>query len=93
MNNNITRDTQLMLLDDGSIAIIAEDHSYVAVVRPDEQFVCGDLYEGYPKDAPEGWYPDFPSDLIQSCEHMRVAFDNGSMCLAGHVHVYEDYHF
>jgi hypothetical protein len=89
----IKSDTVLRLLRNGAIAVTSGHGAgkAEAIIAVGEQFVCGDLYEGYPKDAHEDWYPDFPSDLIQSCDAMRVEFDNGSLCLDGHCHLYEQY--
>lgn len=47
---------------------------------------CTWLVEGYPIDAPEGWYPDSPEDLIRPCGAEVTDFDNGWRCAAGHSH-------
>jgi hypothetical protein len=83
----LTNETFLREINAGAIEVHFAGTTATFVIPVWEQFVCGDLYEGYPKGAGDDWYPDFPGDLIQSCDAMRVAFDNGSMCLDGHYHL------
>lgn len=47
---------------------------------------CDWMVEGYPTDAPEGWYPDFPSDLVRPCGAKVIILSDGWECEAGHSH-------
>lgn len=83
----LTRNTDVRQLANGFVAV-SEGTGVATLLAPDADnvFECGDYYEGYPLNAGPDWYPDFPSDLIQSCRALRVGFDNGSACTAGHTH-------
>jgi hypothetical protein len=86
----LTDATEVKLLANGFVAVF-EGTAPATLVRPADQFSCGDLYHGYPEftyaaDYEGDWYPESPSDLIQTCTAVRVGFDNGSACVAGHRH-------
>lgn len=86
----LTDTTEIRLLANGFVAAY-EPGKPAALAAPVDQFPCGDLYEGLPaftfaEDYDGEWFPESPSDLIQSCTAPRVAFDNGSACTAGHRH-------
>lgn len=86
----LTDSTIVRQLGNGRI-VVTEGTAPAVFVSATEVFECGDFYEGYPAftmspDYEGDWYPDSPSDLIQSCTAMRVGFENGSACVAGHVH-------
>jgi hypothetical protein len=54
---------------------------------------CTWLVEGWPIDAPEGWYPDSPSDLIRECGARVTSTDEGWECAAGHSHFHDAEYF
>lgn len=86
----LTDSTTVRLLANGFVAAYEPGRPAV-LVPPAEQFPCGDQYYGLPAfvldPAYEGdWYADSPADMIQSCNAVRVAFDNGSACVNGHTH-------
>lgn len=86
----LTETTQVRQLRNGFIAVY-EPGKVATLVNSSEAFPCGDLYHGYPSftndaDYEGGWYPDSPSDLIQTCTAVRVGLDNGSVCADGHRH-------
>lgn len=89
----LTDSTNVRQLANGRVVVSVGTFPAI-FVSPDDVFPCGDLYHGYPAwlaDAQDdedfdGWYPDSPSDLIQTCKALRVQFDNGSACTAGHTH-------
>ena len=54
---------------------------------------CTWLVEGYPTNAPEGWYPDSPSDLISECGAEVTYVDGGWECAAGHSHFHDAEYF
>lgn len=53
---------------------------------PTARKTCDWMVQGYPTDAPEGWYPDFPSDLVRPCGAKVTILPNGWECEAGHAH-------
>lgn len=86
----LTDSTEVRKLANGRV-VVQNGTAPVVFVPAADLFPCGDFYEGYPAftldPAYDGdWFPDSPSDLIQSCIAMRVGFDNGSACTAGHRH-------
>lgn len=86
----LTDSTVVRKLANGRI-VVTEGTSPAVFISPHDVFVCGDLYHGVPAftldpDYDGEWYADSPSDMIQSCAAFRVAFDNGSACVAGHAH-------
>lgn len=88
----LTDNTVVRQLRNGFLAV-SEGTGVATLIRPtaDNVFPCGDYYEGYPAftyaaDYDGDWFPESPSDLIQSCTATRVGFDNGSACTAGHSH-------
>lgn len=93
----LTDTTEIRLLANGFVAAY-EPGKPAALAAPVDQFPCGDLYHGVPAftltaeyaaslgEYDEPWFPESPSDLIQTCTAPRVAFDNGSACTAGHRH-------
>lgn len=86
----LTDSTVVRQLGNGRV-VVTEGTVPAVFVPATEVFECGDFYEGYPaftmaSDYEGDWCPDSPSDLIQSCTALRVGFDNGSACVAGHTH-------
>lgn len=86
----LTDSTEIKLLANGFVAVF-EGTGVATLVAPADQFTCGDLYEVYPTFTLDpnydgDWFPESLSDTIQSCEAVRVGFDNGSACVAGHIH-------
>lgn len=86
----LTETTQVRQLRNGFVAVY--EPGKVAILIPaDQAFECGDLYQGYPSFTNDpnydgDWFPESPSDLIQTCTAVRVGLDNGSVCADGHRH-------
>jgi len=60
---------------------------------PTARPTCGWMVEGYPTDAPEGWYPDSPSDLVRPCGAEVTVLPNGWECEAGHAHQHDSEYY
>lgn len=86
----LTDSTEVRQLANGRV--VAHEGTKPAVfISAHDLFVCGDLFHGVPAftldpDYDGEWFPESPSDMIQSCAAFRVGFDNGSACVAGHRH-------
>lgn len=86
----LTETTQVRQLRNGFIAVY-EPGKVATLVSATMGFDCGDLYHGYPSFTNDpnyegDWYPDSPSDLVQTCTAVRVVLDNGTVCADGHRH-------
>lgn len=86
----LTDTTVVRKLANGRI-VVTEGTSPAVFISAHDVFVCGDLYHGVPAftldpDYDGEWFPESPSDMVQSCAAFRVGFDNGSACVDGHQH-------
>jgi hypothetical protein len=86
----LTDATEIKLLANGKFVAVHEGTRPAVLFHVNRGYVhkCGWQYEGYPVglSADSEWYPDSPSDLIQTCRAYAVRFDNGFACTAGHSH-------